>query len=291
MQFGELVAPSGDHDPEKCPFCPPEELKTYTTYSGDDNDSTKLTAIMIDPNTLAAKQSGSRPKDGKDGNQDKSEPQPLPPQLEELDIWIDTDQKTNFGVFSSEAHHLISGKQALKGHAFERWILVKGKEIIKGDTGYSINNADNGIHAPSIPEMHKGSWGKLHPETKEAAAFWIMDQTGIQFHKGPHNIADIENDPDEKFHMRYNKHIQKELDKMDKAMSAWAKICPVCTSSNEEGRPQPSARVNQALDNLSRYLKRRISRPSSSWDIFLSAFALRYHIEKGCPHDRCCKLE
>jgi hypothetical protein len=286
MELKELIAIPTDHVEEKCPFCPLEELKEYKTYSGDDNDSTALSAIMVDPTQLESKQSKARPKDGEDGNQSKSDAQPLPPQSKEARLWIDK----GFGPFSSEAHHLISGKQALMGHPFECWI-VKGRRI-RGDTGYSINNADNGIHAPSIPDESKGSWGGLDPAKKQAAAFWIMEQIGIQFHKGPHNISDKENDPDGQFHIRYDIYIKELLSKMDLVMIQWKKICPKCkpSSDGKKQKPQPNARVNQYLDNLSRHLRKKISRPSSDWDIFLSAFALRYHIHKGCQHKCCCEI-
>jgi hypothetical protein len=284
MQFGELVAPSGDHDPEKCPFCPPEELKTYKTYAGEDNDSTVLRDIMLNPDSLTTKQQGARIKNGEGQNQDKSPPRLLPMDTDGAPCWLDIASEHKFGWFSSEAHHLISGKQALKGHAFEQWIT---EGTIKGPTGYSINNADNGVHAPSVPEKYKGTWGALHTDIKQKAAYWIMGKTGIQFHKGPHNIMDKTNDRDELYHMKYNIYIKEKLDNMNTCMELWQMTCPVCDDTEE--LPQPTARVNAALDHLSKFLEKKIRFPASEWDIFLSTLALLYHIDSGCTHRCCCK--
>jgi hypothetical protein len=288
MEVKELMAEPKGHDRGKCPFCPMQELKEYLTYAGDDDDKTALRDIMVDPTQLVSRQSKARPKDGKDNNQMASTPQPLPPQTKEADLWIDKDSPDKFDTFSFQAHHLIS-KGVLRDSSFKCWI-VKGRNI-RGNTGYSVNNADNGIFAPSIPDKFKGKWTK--EKKQRAAAFFIMGTTKIQFHNGPHNITDKENDPDGKFHKKYNIYVQTKLEDMNNLMALWRKACPECEppSDDEDWRPQPSAQLNQYLDNLSRHLKRKISGSAVTWDIFLSAFALEYHMQEGCTHEDHCDLK
>jgi hypothetical protein len=272
VELNEIIAPppaSKHGTSTKCPFCPREDGPDYNTYHGDDNDSTKLTAVMIHPAALCTQQPGARPKDGGPAQQPVSNAKPKPDP-----IFTDGDL-----VYSCEAHHLISGKQALKGHSFERWIAAEKGEIQK-DTGYSINNADNGLWAPSIPEEHKkGVWGRIDRDERRLIAFRPMEAGLPQFHKGNHAILDPD-DPDQEIHRKYNEYLKLMLHEMDKRMSAWSSKCQLC---DDTPKVQPSVRVNQCLDNLSRVVQRKISAPSARWEIFLSKFALEYH-NTHCPH-------
>ncbi len=272
-EIGELIALAVPHPTTnaKCPFCPPEKPPEYTTFPGKANDSGVLDDVMKDPTQLEALQSGVRPKKGERYQQSASDPQPKPNPI---------FAAKPAGPYSCEAHHLISGKQALEGHVFERWIL-EGKTI-EHDTGYSINNADNGLWAPSIPEKYKGGkWGKLSFARKLAVARKPMENGHPQFHKGHHAIADPD-DPDSIKHSRYDDYLKGMLTAMDDRMSGWAKKCPLCDKGKKK-KFQPSVRVNRVLDNLSRVVRRKISPPIPLWEIFISRYALEVH-KPVCPH-------
>jgi hypothetical protein len=227
---------------------------------------------METPSALVSQQGGARPKEGGDAQQQSSPAQPKP-----NPIFDDPAE----GPYSCEAHHLISGKQALEGHAFERWI-VAGSTIEK-DTGYSINNADNGLWAPSIPEKYKGGkWGPKTFADKLAIARKPMASGKPQFHKGHHAIADPD-DPDRIKHEKYDEYLKAQLKTMDDRMQGWSKRCPYC-EQGAKPKFQPSVRVNQVLDNLSTVMRRKISAPATAWNVFLSKYALEYH-KPICPHN------
>jgi hypothetical protein len=227
------------------------------------------------PAQLVPEQSGARPKQGQAHQQPTSTSQPKPSP-------IFTAQPE--GPFSCEAHHLISGKQALSGHAFERWIVAG--DTIEKDTGYSVKNCDNGLWCPSIPERYKGGkWGALGDfEAKFKVARKPMDAGLPQFHKSHHSISD--KDDGHEFHEKYDTWLKKMLTQMDDRMTGWSAKCRLCEKDGKNEPPyQPSVRVNQILDNLSRVARRHLSPPASGWDIFLSRYSLVYHRRYGpCTH-------
>jgi hypothetical protein len=271
IEIGVLHATESD----KCPFCPLEPPPDFTSHPGEDNDSTILGDIMVDPSVLVSRQSGARPKTGQANQQAQSSPQPKPQP-------IFTTVKE--GGFSCEAHHLISGKQALAAgdHGFEQWIVASFGTIAK-DTGYSVNNADNGLWAPSIPEKFKnGNWGPMSYDDKYAIAKQAMAAGHPQFHKGHHAIRDPD-DLGEERHKTYDGYLKGMLKAMNDRMWGWSGVCP--RTQQGKAKPyQPSVRANQALDNLSKVVRRKISAPATGWEIFISKYALRYHKDGICLH-------
>ncbi|PTL77831.1 AHH domain-containing protein [Vitiosangium sp. GDMCC 1.1324] len=275
-EIGEVVSVAAGHSPgaKECPFCPEEEPKAYTTHPGAANDSGALEEIMGKPSRLPSKQGGARPKEGEKDQQSASISQPKP-----TPIYTSPDPKR--GAYSCEAHHLISGKQALDGEPVERWIAAsKGK--IERDTGYSVNNADNGFWAPSIPEQYKGgSWGPKSFEEKFAIAIEVMEKTQRQFHKGHHAITDPD-DPGGDLHPSYDKYLKKKLAEIDERIEAWSNACQLC---KPDKKPQPSVTTNQIFDNLSSLMRNKLSGPRQGWNVFLSKYALEYH-KPVCTHKR-----
>lgn len=273
-EFGESIAVLAPHAPgsKACPFCPEEEPKSYTTHPGSANDSRALEDIMVKPSLLPSKQGGARPKNGEKDQQGPSTEQPKP-----SPIYTSLDH----GDCSVEAHHLISGKQALENSPIEQW-LIAAKGRIERDTGYSVNNADNGFWAPSIPERYKGgAWGAKSYEEKLAIACEVMAATQRQFHKSHHRISDPD-DPGGDVHPSYNEFLQKKLKELNRIIEAWSKHCPLCTPDK---KPQPSVTVNQILDNLSTAMRSMVSGPRAGWSVFLSKYALAYH-KPVCSHRR-----
>jgi A nuclease family of the HNH/ENDO VII superfamily with conserved AHH len=271
-EFGEPIAGPASHSPglKECPFCPEEEPRSYTTYSGSANKSGVLEDVMVKPSLLISKQGGARPKNGEKDQQSPSAEQPKP-----SPIYTSPDH----GPCSVEAHHLISGKQALKNSPIEQWLLVS-KDRIERDTGYSVNNADNGFWAPSIPERYKGgAWGPKSYEEKLAIACEVMAATQRQFHKSHHAISDPD-DPGGEVHPSYDSFLKDKLMELNDRIEAWSTYCSLC---KPDKKPQPSVTVNQLLDNLSTQMRNRVSGPRAGWEVFLSQYALAYH-QPVCTH-------
>ncbi|WP_437762365.1 AHH domain-containing protein [Sorangium sp. So ce281] len=263
-EIGEIISPPrahSDEDPE-CPFCPGETPKVYTTYGGKENNSGVLGAVMEEPSCLTTRQSSARPKQGEKDQQGKSDPQPYP---------VEPFTLPEHDAYSYEAHHLISGKQALDGSPMEHW-LIRG-ERIERDTGYSVNNADNGAWLPSIPEKYKkGNWGSRPDKTTLAWAPMAAEQG--QFHKGHHSIPD----PDMIFPQKYDDYLKAMLQDMANRMAGWSHCCPLC---EEEGggkkeKVQPSVRVNQVMDRFSKVVRKKVTGDAKHWKIFVSRYALNY---------------
>jgi hypothetical protein len=248
-----------------CPFCPGEKEGPYKTYPGKANNSKKLATIMDKPSLLTSEQTNCRPKNGRE----KRKPAPI-------------YRHKEFGDYSCEAHHAISGNQIMKGQAIEEWIL-EGK--IESDTGYSINNSDNGVWLPSVPEKYKGSWGSLPPDRKLTVAKAPMEAAKGQFHKGPHDITDPE-DTYGDYHSTYVKEGQRLLQQLNDNIVKWTGACFLCKKKDPDKGPfHPPYKINAALDSVSGILEAHLIAPAPNWRFFISKVAMLCHKE-NCK----CKL-
>jgi hypothetical protein len=242
MEIGEVISTPGIHaTPEDdCPFCPTpreEDKKKFKTYPGKDKDASRLVAIMENPDLLSSEDSRSRPKKGEPNQQQAASKKPYPasPLTHET-----------FGPYTYEAHHLIPGnekvapgdtKAVMSGHAIEKWI-VDGDKVDR-DTGYSINNSDNGTWLPSATKANKKDRANPSParpwaseqkmkndplalslEEKRAIAYFAMQKGAGQFHYGQHKILD-----DEGKHYTYAKEVEERLSKLENLLAAWAETC------------------------------------------------------------------
>lgn len=287
MQAGEGIMPPMAHssDHPKCPFCPIEPPKDYKTYDGDANDSTTLGANMNAPEGFAvSRESSARPMSRPTDSHKLSLQEPRP-------IGVHPDPQV--GAYSCEPHHLVSGKQALSSkneHNFERWIKASHGTIAK-DTGYSVNNYQNGIWMPSIPEKTKsiaGSWAKMD---RQEVANYIMKKTRRQFHKGGHSIPETRKNtsgirvlvPDnERTFQKYNIFLIKKLITMDQRMQGWSNVCPLCFKGDvKKEKLQPNEKVNRALDRLAGIARKKITGPVRSWKLFISSLAWIYYDESS----------
>ncbi|MCP3168088.1 AHH domain-containing protein [Myxococcus qinghaiensis] len=287
MEMGEVISQASAHDPEKCPFCPATKDEDFVSHPGAKATGTVLGKIMVAPDELPSQQGGARPKDGGEQRQAKSKAQPRPsPPL----------SHPEFGPYSYEAHHLIPGKQRLlksegdakvmDGHSIERWIR-KGKAI-KKDTGYSINNSDNGAWLASAPENVKKLRGRTperpwerdahpspHPDAltqleKNEIADFAMKTEG-QFHYGKHAITDEEGSAES-----YPNVVSKRLTELDNRIVAWSKVCSLCEAKPSKPPYDPAWRVNEMLDLISGWIRNEIQLSSpASWTYFISAHAMR----------------
>ena len=285
-ELNEIIAVAKPHteEDEECPFCPEEPPSEYKTFPGVKNNSETLAKNMENPDSfgVSGREATARPKLGEKHQQN---PPSNKDELKEPHPIHTHSTDPAIGDYSCEAHHLISGKQALAkaGHKFERWIC-KGDTIEK-DTGYSVNNPDNGIWLPSIPEnMKGGKWGKIKKyKKKQEIAEHVMEAKQMQFHKSHHRIKD---EGEDQMHKTYDDFLIGMLKQMDDRMILWSKECPFCKDGDKpKEKFQPSVRANQALDNLSRVTKRHITGPRQTWDIFISKLARDYH-KPVCPHTK-----
>lgn len=298
MDIGEIISAAAPHGAEnsECPFCPSPEGEDFTTYPGRTALGTTLGEIMVEPTQLPSKQSGCRPKDGNTNRQNaaSSKERPNPPLSHPA-----------FGAYSYEAHHLIPGKQKLlkksgdqkvmDGHPIEKWICAGEK--IEGDTGYSINNSDNGAWLASAPESVKKLRGRkptrpwererhpkphpdaLTPEEKDEIAFYAMDHSAGQFHYGKHDVAD-----DTGAHQTYPKTVSKLLTQLENRVSDWSQECPLCGEKPTEPPYKPTWMMNEFLDLISMAIEIEIRlMPPKTWEYFISSFAKRRHMQE-CQH-------
>lgn len=173
-EIGELVKVNAHtEDNPYCPFCKKDDDEyKYKTYAGSKNDSGVLASNL---------------RSGKAGNSEKDQNCRFTEQIKR--------PKPNFVIkspkgqvtMSFQAHHAISGNQAMKGEEIEKWI-DKDKGKIAAHTGYSINNPTNGIWLPSKPEKIK--WGSISTITlKRQFAYYAMKKRNAQWHLGHHRIV------------------------------------------------------------------------------------------------------
>jgi hypothetical protein len=269
-QIGESVFldPAGHNSAKPpCPFCPADQ-DPYTTYAGAANDSGTLGEVMANPDQLVSKQPGVRPKQGKPRQQAKDKTKLKPKPICSI---------PPHGDYSCEAHHVIPGKQSMDGEDIEAWL--KAGNQVESDTGYSINNAGNGVWLVSIPEAYKGGkWGKFDPDTKLAIAKLGMAKQG-QFHKGHHNIGDPE-DEDGEYHERYPKMVKSDLNDLYKLIEGWSLKC----FETKQGPPHaPTHKVNIMLDRYSSGIaKHLLATDPRRWRYFISRVALKAH-KDVCP--------
>lgn len=242
-QIGEIIALPGKHNEpnDKCPFCPPAEPIIYKTYPGSANDSTHLGNIMEDPSKLVQLQPSARPqkarvdKDGYVQEQSELKPRCAP-------------QNTSY---THQAHHLISGKQGLKGTAMEDWILASQKN--DKDTGYSINSTGNGFWAPSYPNDYPlGVWGKTTEKQEKAEA--VMKAANAQIHISHHRINDKGDTSG--VHQSYDSYIKKYLAALSTRMHAWSTRCYLCEPNSKKNH-KPTIKSTMHWINYRRTWKKK----------------------------------
>lgn len=276
MEINELIAAAVTHEAgsnKDCPFCPVEKGKKLKTYKGEDNNSETLEDIMVNPDVLNDHQANAWPHSGD-----------THPSREDVEA---KHKHPDYGYYEFQAHHLISGNQALKNHKVEQWIDASKKKI-EEDSGYTVNGSKNGIWAPSWPKKFRkgefeGEWTKEETD-RQSIANYVMEKEGCQFHLGGHNIKDI-NDQGETRHKKYDNWLKNWLTKINQRMWAWSRKCPICSHDGKRKDPpfQPNHRINMVLNRLSSEAKRQITAQRKEWTIFLSKLALNYHNDV-CDH-------
>jgi hypothetical protein len=295
MEIIEIISPAFSHDSEEkeCPFCtsPKDEKDDYVTYPGAEKNEANLKDIMADPSSLTSKENNTREKMGKPNQQQPSCSKTPPEPSLSHDI---------YGTYTYEAHHLIPGKEkiikggkeaVMDGHPIEKWIKKnKSGGQIDRDTGYSINNSDNGVWLPSATVLHKKNpgnkepdiaWasksktaktpeGKLTEVQKTEIAEYAMNCNQGQFHYGPHKVKDGES-----VHYTYPAEVKKRLGKLEECIRAWSEECLIDGKSKPTKPPYtPTWKMNEKLDLISIWIEIDIRlMPPVTWTYYLSAYA------------------
>jgi len=157
----------------------------------------------------------------------------------------------------------------MKDHAIEK-IIANESGDYKGQTGYTINNAANGVYLPSYPERYSGSEDEKYEIVKLAMAAG-KGQTHIGGHSGHDNASGKD----------YPKIIKKELTAIVDRINIKSEECPFCVE--DDGKPKkpfiPPYKVNQWLDNLSKDIKSDLTGQVVDWPYFVSKYAKKYYIE------------
>ncbi len=255
-------------DSEDCPFCPAKETEhKWKTFKGEKNSSGTLREAMNDPKRCGyAHQSGAKPKDGKYPNQNQDAPQPNPDPIY---------SHPQYGRYGDQAHHCISGNEIMKNHPIEK-ILANENGDYKGETGYTINTAANGVYLPSYPENYSGNENQKYEIVKHAMAAG-KGQIHIGGHTGHEHAVGQD----------YPSEIKKHLSQLQDRIIKKSEECPFCVESDGKAKKPfvPPYKVNQWLDNLSKSIKKDLTGPAKSWPYFVSKYAKRYHLEVSSPVD------
>jgi hypothetical protein len=273
--MSELLEPCGkpaDHKPTKCPFCPIKKNEEhYTTYGGADNDGGKLGEHVNHPKKFGTStEADARPKDGatgKDGRQNQSFADTEDEKLCEV--------QDGYTSWKFQAHHAISGNQCLKGHDIEKFIV--GGEKVKYDTGYSVNNPQNGIWLPSFPA--DGNW-PADPGKKYDLARKAMATFKRQFHLGHHNIALDSDNMDLETDAVYMDYVKSKLDDLHFTISTWEMYCP---EKEEDGKHLGNPRIHAALDHIASHIIGKLKGTPRNWSTFVSRHARDFAIRTRNP--------
>jgi len=174
------------------------------------------------------------------------------------------------------AHHLIPGNAALKNSELflsNEYLWKDGKA--KGNIGYNINAAKNGVWSPGNygvrPWGTKGAtFESNNPKLKSKdLAFAAMESWRTQFHDAHADYSDFVRDC-----------LDKLFDKLEAQEEIW---CP--EAKKKEKKPDekdPLYVLVNRLDTISARMKRMLQFPTSNWkrNIYTSRFVEQYMDEK-----------
>lgn len=177
------------------------------------------------------------------------------------------------------AHHLIPGNAALKNSTlFEsnEYLWKDGKA--KGNIGYNVNDAHNGVWSPGNYGVRP--WGdggaKFQAENPgldpKDFAFAAMEAWGTQFHDA---------------HEKYSDFVKDCLDKLHEKLEAKHDIwCPEAKKKEQDPeKKEPLYVLVSRLHTISARMKKMLVFPTTNWkrNIYTSRFVEMYMDEK--PHN------
>jgi len=273
LEAFKMSAPHTVNDP-KCPFCPEKENNEhYKTYGGAKNSGSKLGKLVNDPTKFGTStEADARPKDGITGKDKRQNQNFIDTDGEKLEQVKTDDAGTKF-----QAHHAISGNQCLKGDPVEKYI-ISGEKVIY-DTGYSVNNPQNGIWLPSSA-VGGAAWPTTDPAKKYAAAKEAMEKFSRQFHLGHHDIAADVDGLDPETDDKYVSYVKNQLADISSVLLPWE----VCPEKDSKGKHCGNPRIHDMLDRVSSHILKRLKGRPKKWTFFVSRHARDFTIKARNPN-------
>ena len=177
---------------------------------------------------------------------------------------------------AAAAHHLIPGNASLKKSSLyesEEYLWADGKA--KGNIGYNINSAPNGVWLPGNYAIRP--WGTNGAAFQEKSsgiepkdyAFAAIEAWKRQFHDAHEDYSD-----------QVRQALDKIYDKLEANETIW---CPEAKkrSKNPDEKSPLYVLVNR-LHTVSARMKKMLVFPTANWkkNIWTSAFSLAYMNEK-----------
>lgn len=264
MQLGEAVSINiivdEKHDEDTCVFCkaddPPKEIENELEEEHDEDAEAETGDAMP---TYKFKNNA-----GKLGTNLGGKPDPKTVKLNGEDYDA-----------SVAAHHLIPGNAAMKKSKLfksEKYLWKDGKA--KGNIGYNINGAPNGVWSPGNygvrPWGTKGAtFAANSGSTAKTFAFEAMEKWRTQFHDAHGEYSDFVKDA-----------LNKLFDKLEAGNDIW---CPEAKKKEEKPEEKdPLYVINGRLNTISARMKRMLVFPTSNWkpNIYTSSFVKDYMSEK-----------
>lgn len=250
MEVGEAVAvtvASNNHDDE-CFFCratdPPEEEENDLEPSPDD-DAKGYGGFKNDASKLG-KALGGKPSKKSAKSQGKS-----------------------YRIVVA-AHHLIPGNASLKPSSLfksNKYLWVDGKK--KGNIGYNINSAENGVWLPGSYGIK--SWGGKTEPFKSEYATSAISAWRAQFHDA---------------HTKYSDFVLEALQKVFEKLEAAEPLgCPKADKKDKSPEEKsPLRMIVGRLNTISGRMRKMLVAPTRNWkrNIYTSQRSLTYMNEQ--PH-------
>jgi hypothetical protein len=154
--------------------------------------------------------------------------------------------------------------------------IVAGEKL-KYDTGYSVNNPQQGIWMPSYPE--DGKWPDS-PSEKFELAKKAMDKFKRQFHLGHHNIKLDPDKMDLQTDKMYVDYVKDQLKQLSTILFGWDAHCP---EKADDGKHIGNTRIHSHLDHISNNIIKKLTGLPNKWTTFVSRHARDYTMKARNP--------
>ena len=265
-------------DDNGCPFCPGEETKhDYISYGGAKNDVDNLRWNMSKPSHKRELE-----KEAKTLEKSSGYPEAIKSPVNNSGYKKKSSvqgklayENKEHGIYGYEAHHCISGNEILKDHPLDKIIMNKGNKY-KGQTGYTINNAKNGVYLPSYPRKYYGKWEDMDSVEKYNIMALAMEAGEGQAHIGCHTGHKSDGGKD------YPSMIQEELKAISDRVAKKSDECPFCVDNDGKADKPfiPPYKINLWLDVLSQDIESELTGAVATWPYFISRYAKDYYNNK-----------
>lgn len=101
-----------------------------------------------------------------------------------------------------------------------------------------------------------------------------MAKANAQIHIGPHNVID-KTDTNGYQRPAYDRYLKETLMEINDRVIQWSKKC-LCESDPKKDPKQTTHQFHNNLDNLSGHMQSMITGHRSTWEVFLSKYAMEY---------------